>query len=146
MSGCQSLMISKCRHPAKSRVQFIPSRRKRGEFTFFRPCNPRRLPVVTQFLRCRDLTRAHKAFSTPQRLAALQRQNSRLTALRQLPLRPLRSPAGCPKNLSIALREASLHQVVIQIDSPLSGKDHPRPPDIRKDSGADFIDCIPQKG
>ena len=65
--------------------------------------------VVPQLRRAEASLALTKFFSTPQRLAALQRQNSFLASLRQLPLRPLRLPAGCPKNLSIALREASLH-------------------------------------
>jgi len=46
--------------------------------------------VVTPFGLKPDFRCAHESFSTLQRLAQLQRQNSRLTALKQLPLRPLR--------------------------------------------------------
>jgi hypothetical protein len=46
--------------------------------------------VVTQFEYEQSLIGVHKAFSTLPRLAPLHRQNSRLMALRQLPLRPLR--------------------------------------------------------
>jgi acyl-CoA thioesterase len=44
-----------------------------------------------------SLTGAQKSFSTLQRLAALQRQNSRLTALKQLTLRPLRFAGRVPR-------------------------------------------------
>jgi hypothetical protein len=43
------------------------------------------------------LTGAHTSFSTLQRLATLQRQNSRLTALKQLPLLPLRFDGRGPE-------------------------------------------------
>jgi hypothetical protein len=42
-------------------------------------------------------TRAHKSFSTLQRLASLQRQNSRLTVLKQLPLRSQRFDGRGPE-------------------------------------------------
>jgi hypothetical protein len=44
-------------------------------------------------------TGAHKHFSTLQRLASLQRQNSRF-ALRQLPLRPLSCDGRVPEKSS----------------------------------------------
>jgi hypothetical protein len=47
-----------------------------------------------------SLTGAHKSFSTLQRLAPLQRQNSRLKPLRQLPLRPLRFDGRVPEKSS----------------------------------------------
>jgi hypothetical protein len=43
------------------------------------------------------LTGAHKSFSTLRRLAPQQRQNSRLMALKQLPLLPLRFDGRGPE-------------------------------------------------
>jgi hypothetical protein len=43
---------------------------------------------------------AQKFFSTLRPVASLQRQNSRLTALRQLPLRTLRFPGRVPEKHS----------------------------------------------
>jgi len=47
------------------------------------------MAVVTQFGLKPNFRCAQESFSTLQRLVKLQRQNSHLTVLRQLPLRPL---------------------------------------------------------
>ena len=78
-------------------------RTARGKCTMTRGGRNRRRPqiqVVSQFAREDCLTGAQKSFSTLHRLAPLHRQNSRLTALKQLPLQPLRFAGRVPEKSS----------------------------------------------
>ena len=67
---------------------------------FLRTCQSRRLRGVDSVWASSDFRCVHESFSTLQRLAPLQRQNSHLTALRQLPLRPLRFAGRGPEKSS----------------------------------------------
>jgi len=64
--------------------------------------------VVTQFGLKPDFRCAHESFSTLQRLAKRERQNSRLAALKQLPLRPLRFAGRGPEKTSNSAPEVRL--------------------------------------